>query len=134
MHSVSVSLVRVFAVGCLMMLAACSDDGGTASEVVTSTTATVSRSADPDETAARAFIDAWRRGDADAMRELAPADQVDVAMKFGTAVGEPECTTAQGGQYQCDVNVSNGKRMYLLVGEPGGSPGRVWWVSENDGD
>jgi hypothetical protein len=127
-------LVRVVVVGWLMMLAACSSDGGTASEVATTTTTTVSRDGDPDETAALAFIDAWRRGDADAMRELAPADQVEVAMSGGTAVGTPECKAQPSGQYQCDVNGSSGPRMYLLVGEPGASPGRVWWVSVNDGD
>ncbi len=68
------------------------------------------------------------------MRELAPADQVDAAVSAGTALGEPTCTNQPNGQYQCDVRVSSGALMYILVGPPGDAPGRVWWVSVNDGD
>ena len=68
------------------------------------------------------------------MRKLAPSGRVDEALSVGTAVGKPECSTQTSGQYQCDVKVSSGRQMYLLIGEPGDSPGRVWWVSVNAGD
>jgi hypothetical protein len=85
---------------------------------------------DPDTQAGIDFIDAWSRGDTDAMRELAPADQVDTAMRLGTAVGESDCSSQSSGQYQCVVGVSDGKRAYLLIGEPGDRAGRVWWIAE----
>jgi hypothetical protein len=102
----------------------------TTSESTSSTSTSTTTVVDADADAAVAFIDAWRRGDAEAMRQNADAESVDVAMAFGTAEGDPECTSHQGGQYQCVVGVSSGTRMYILVGEPGASSGRVWWVSE----
>jgi hypothetical protein len=93
-------------------------------------TPTTAASSDPDEAAALSFIDAWRRGDADAMRQLSEADQVDAALSYGTAVGVPDCTTQPSGQYQCVVGVTSGTRAYFLVGEPGDVPGRVWYVLE----
>ena len=94
------------------------------------TATTTSVELDPDTQAGIDFIDAWSRGDADTMRELAPADQVDIAMGLGTAVGESDCSSQTSGQYQCVVGVSTGKRAYLLIGEPGDQPGRVWWIAE----
>jgi hypothetical protein len=96
----------------------------------TSTTTPTTVEVDADEAGARAFIDAWRRGDADTMRQVGGDEQVDVAIGFGTAVGEPECSSQPGGQYECVVSVSSGTRVYLLVGEPGAQSGRVWWLAE----
>ncbi len=80
--------------------------------------------------AAAAFIAAWSRGDSEAMRQLAPADVVDTALRFGDPGGSPECSSQRSGQYQCIVDVPAGKRMYILVGEPGDRTGRILWASE----
>ena len=88
-------------------------------------TTTTTGPANPDEAAALAFIDAWRSGDAEAMRQFAPDEQVDIATAFGTATGEPDCRYQRGGPYQCVVNVSSGTRMYILT-----EAGRVSWVAE----
>ena len=86
--------------------------------------------ADSDEAAATAFVEAWSRGDAEAMRGLAPGDAVDAAVALGNADGSPDCATQPTGQYQCVVDVTSGTRAYLLVGPPGAQEGRVWWVAE----
>lgn len=64
------------------------------------TSTTTSVDLDPDTQAAIDFIDAWAQGDAERMRELAPAEQVEIAMGFGTAEGEPDCSTQTSGQYK----------------------------------
>lgn len=65
------------------------------------------------------------------MRQVADEAAVDTALRLGNAEGPPEkCSQQRSGQYQCIVKVSTGKRAYILVGEPGGRPGRVWWVGE----
>ena len=74
---------------------------------VTATTTSVDL--DPNTQAATEFVDAWARGDAEAMRELAPADQVDVAIGLGTVAGESDCSNQANGQHQCVVAVSSGK-------------------------
>lgn len=94
------------------------------------TTTTASVDLDPNTQAAMEFVEAWAVGDAEAMRELAPADQVDVAIGLGTVEGESDCSNQPNGQYQCVVDVSSGKRAYLLIGEPGDRAGRVWWIAE----
>lgn len=98
------------------------------------TTPTTTTEVDADEAAATAFIDAWSRGDADAMRQLADSHAVDVALAFGTAQGNGSCTSQPNGQYQCVVDASSGTRTYILVGEPGAPEGHVWWVSEYNPD
>jgi hypothetical protein len=94
------------------------------------TSTTTSVDLDPDTRAAIDFIDAWAQGDDERMRQLAPADQMDIAMGLGTAEGESDCSTQTSGQYQCVVDVSSGTRAYLLIGEPGDRAGRVWWIAE----
>jgi hypothetical protein len=64
------------------------------------------------------------------MRQVADGAVVETALRFGNAGGSLECSSQRSGQYQCIVGVSAGKRMYILVGEPGDRTGRVWWVSE----
>ena len=64
------------------------------------------------------------------MGRLAAAEQVDAALAYGTPEGELECARPQGTQYDCEVAVSSGILVYFLVGEPGDSPGRVWWVAQ----
>ena len=51
-------------------------------------------------------------------------------MRLGTAEGESDCSNQTNGQYQCVVDVSTGKRAYLLIGEPGDGAGRIWWIAE----
>lgn len=85
-----------------------------------------------DEAAAAAFIVAWRRGDAETMRQLADSpeehDIVETALAFGNARSDGDCTSQSSGQYQCVVDVSSGGRTYILVGAPGARQGMVWWV------
>jgi hypothetical protein len=82
------------------------------------------------DVAAATFIAAWSRGDTDAMRQIADGAVVEVALGLGRAQGSPECSSQRSGQYQCIVTMSTSKRAYILVGEPGAPPGRVWWASE----
>lgn len=83
-----------------------------------------------DQQAAAAFFAGWSRGDFDAMERIADRDVVDVARTFGKAEGLPNCSRQGSGQYQCIVDVTGRKRAYILVGEPGARPGRVWWAGE----
>ena len=64
------------------------------------------------------------------MRQVAGAEQVDAALHFGSATGEPACSSKPDGQYQCTIGVTSGTRMYLLVGPPGAQDGSVWWVAQ----
>jgi hypothetical protein len=100
------------------------------SEPTSSSSTPTTNDTDPDEAAARAFVDAWRNGDAETMRKVGDDDAVDPALALGTAAGQPDCRSQPNGQYQCVVDVSSGTRAYLLVGEPGATEGRVWWVAE----
>jgi hypothetical protein len=92
--------------------------------------ATTAANADMDEAAAATFIEAWRAGDTETMRQLGRPDAVDAALAVGRAEGSGDCTTQRAGQYQCVVAVSSGARMYMLVGEPGAPEGQVWWVAQ----
>ena len=100
------------------------------STTTVATTPTTEIEVDPDVAAANTFVDAWGRGDEAAMRQVGADEPVDAAIAYGTAAGEPECSSQASGQYQCIVGASSGTRMYLLVGEPGARPGRVWWAGE----
>jgi hypothetical protein len=119
----AMGLVSVF-----LPATACVGGGEGSDPSTTGTSASIS--AAENEDAAAAFIAAWSRGDAEEMREVADGAVVEKALRFGHAAGTPECSTQRSGQYQCIVGVSAGKRMYILVGEPGDPTGRVWWVSE----
>ena len=77
-----------------------------------------------------AFIDAWARGDVDAMRAAGTEDAVETALRFADPTGPTDCGPNQNGQYQCLVDVAGATRMYLLIGEPGAAEGRVWWVAQ----
>ncbi len=112
-----------------LVLATACVGGGEGSAPTTTGTRTSTIPAE-DDGAAAAFIAAWRRGDAEAMRQVADGAVVDTALRLGNAGGSPECSSQQSGQYQCIVDVAAGKRAYILVGEPGDPTGRVWWVSE----
>jgi len=107
-----------------VVVAACGG-GGEGSQPTTSAVA-----GPDDEQAAAEFIAAWSGGDFDGMERNADRDVVDVALAFGKAEGLPTCSRQGSGQYQCIVEVSGRKRAYILVGEPGARPGRVWWVAE----
>ena len=131
-----VRLVRGAAVAGAILVAACSGGGrsdgpdGAASTTIDGGPYAMGDEVGADEAAALAFIDAWRRGEVEAMRRVGAAAQVDAAMRFGRAVGEPDCSTQPSGQFQCVLGVSGGTRAYLMVGGPGARAGRVWWVAE----
>lgn len=93
-----------------------------------STTAPVA--VDPDESAARSFLDAWAQQDEVAMRAVADAQAVENALGIGQPVGEgfTRCDSQNNGQFECFVDTTAGYEAYLLIGEPGADRGRVWWV------
>ncbi|HEV3400869.1 MAG TPA: hypothetical protein VG078_03520 [Acidimicrobiales bacterium] len=111
------------------LLATACVGGGEDSDPPTTGTGAPTSAVENDEAGA-AFIAAWSRGDSEEMRRVADGAVVETALRFGHAGGSPECSAQRSGQYQCIVEVSAGKRMYILVGEPGDRTGRVWWVSE----
>ncbi len=122
-HLVAVGLISV-----CVVVAAC-DGNSEGSQPKTKDARTSTRAAN-DQQAAEVFIAAWSRGDSDGMRQLADDHVVNVALAFGKAQGSPECSEQTSGQFQCIVEVSAGKRAYILVGEPGDRPERVWWAAE----
>jgi len=134
-------MLRACAVGAALLVGTACNDGDQGSRDETSasvastpttdaTSTTASVDLDPDTRAASDFIDAWGRGDVKGMREYAPPDQVDIAIGLGTAEGAPDCSQQPNGQHQCVIDLSTGKRAYLLIGEPGDRAGRVWWIAE----
>jgi hypothetical protein len=132
-----VRLVRGAAAAGAILVAACSGGGrpdGPADGAVSTTSDgapyAMGDEVGADEAAALAFIEAWRRGEVEAMRRVGAAAQVDAAMRLGRALGVPDCSTQSSGQFQCVINVSRGTPAYLLVGGPGDRAGRVWWVAE----
>ena len=65
------------------------------------------------------------------MRELAPADQVDIhAIGLGTVEGESDCSNQANGQHQCVVDVSSGKAPVPAHWWARRPAGRVWWIAE----
>jgi hypothetical protein len=100
---------------------------------VPSTTTTVIHpgSADPDAAAAADFLDAWSRGDREAMLEVADPQAVDLALDyFGSPASDLDCITQTNGQLDCEVKTTSGRWAYFLIGQPGAADGRIWWLSE----
>ena len=115
-------------VSAFLLAAGCVGGGEGSDPSTTGTSASIT--AAENEEAAAAFIAAWSSGESEAMRQVADGAVVETALRFGHAAGSPTCSSQRSRQYQCIVGVSAGKRMYILVGEPGDRTGRVWWVSE----
>jgi len=98
-------------------------------------TTAVPGAVDADAATAALFHDAWVRGDRDAMLGLTdpgPVDLVGLALDyFGRPTTDPACVTrTDDGVYDCEVHTTSGRRAYFLIGEPGASERRIWWLGE----
>lgn len=110
-----------------------STTGATPDDDAPSTTTSVIQpgSADPDAAAAADFLDAWSRGDREAMLEVADPQAVDLALDyFGSPASDLDCTTQTNGQLDCEVETTSGRWAYFLIGQPGAADGQIWWLSE----
>jgi len=105
--------------------------GPVADPPTTTTTVIPPGSADPNAAAAARFLDAWARGDREAMLGVADPQPVDLALDyFGSPTSDLECITQTNGQLDCEVQTTSGRWAYFLIGPPSAAEGRISYLSE----